>query len=136
MLHQAVLNNSLEVVKLLLENKANIEAIDEENWTPLHAAAFMNYFEISEYLLEKGANTIARTLENERPIDLIDQTNLQLISLFLNHMKHVNPNFEHNELNFKKFSIIFKDSDFDEKNMIENIKVNFMLALFYHFFCF
>ena len=135
MLHQAVLNNSLEVVKLLLENKANIEVIDEENWTPLHAAAFMNYFEISEYLLEKGANTIARTLENERPIDLIEQTNLQLISLFLNHMKNVNPNFELNELNFKKFSSIFKDPDFDEKNMIENIKVNFVFyfSIFFYF---
>ncbi len=129
MLHQAVLNNSLEVVKLLLENKANIEVVDEENWTPLHAAAFMNYFEISEYLIENGANTIARTLENERPIDLVEPTNLHLISLFLNHMKAVNPDIELNELNFKKFSSIFKDIDLDEKNMIENIKVRIKLIL-------
>jgi len=117
------------VVKLLLENKANIEVVDEENWTPLHAAAFMNYFEISEYLIENGANTIARTLENERPIDLVEPTNLHLISLFLNHMKAVNPDIELNELNFKKFSSIFKDIDLDEKNMIENIKVRIKLIL-------
>ena len=70
-----------------MENKADINSLDEENWTPLHAAAFMNYHDISEYLLMNGANPIALTLEQERPIDLVDPTNLGMISLFLNNMK-------------------------------------------------
>ena len=121
-LHQAVLNNSFEVVKLLLENQAKIDAVDEENWTSLHAAAFMNYYEICEYLLDAGANAVARTLENERPIDLVDATTVPLISLFLNHMKAKHPNFEFKELNYKKISSLFKEMDLNDQ-LKDNIKV-------------
>ena len=122
-LHQAVLNNSIEVVKLLLENKANINSLDEEKWTPLHAAAFMNYHDISEYLM--GANPMALTLENERPIDLVDPTNLGMISLFLSKMKLAEDtgNSDANESDdYKKISDIFKNNT-DEEKIIEEIQV-------------
>lgn len=131
-LHQAVLNNSLELVKLLLESKADINAVDEENWTPLHAAAFMNYYDISEHLLRKGANPLAFTIENERPIDLIEPTNLALISLYLNHMQNYekivaldSESIEHDSINsdgVKIISDIFKQNT-DEISIIEKIKV-------------
>ena len=124
-LHQAVLNNSIEVVKLLLENKANINSLDEEKWTPLHAAAFMNYHDISEYLLLMGANPMALTLENERPIDLVDPTNLGMISLFLSKMKLAEDtgNSDANESDdYKKISDIFKNNT-DEEKIIEEIQV-------------
>ena len=38
------------------------------------------------YLLINGAKSNALTAENERPIDLVDQNNFSLISLFLNFM--------------------------------------------------
>jgi ankyrin repeat protein len=47
-LHQAVLENSFELVRILLENKANINHPDEDSWTPLHAACAMGYLEMSK----------------------------------------------------------------------------------------
>ena len=39
-LHQAVLENSLELVILLIESKANVNSLNEDGWTPLHIAGF------------------------------------------------------------------------------------------------
>lgn len=47
-MHQACLENSFEVIKLLLESGANINSLDEEEWTPLHAAVSMGYYDIVE----------------------------------------------------------------------------------------
>lgn len=48
-LHQAVLENSLDLIKLLLENKANVNSYDEDSWTPIHAAASMGYYDVVKY---------------------------------------------------------------------------------------
>ena len=92
-LHQAVLDDSVEVVRLLIENKANVNSVDEDSWTPLHAAASMGYFEVAKFLLENGADPVALTSDGERPIDLVeqdDQDNFALISLLLNYMNNLN----------------------------------------------
>ncbi|CAF0751494.1 unnamed protein product [Brachionus calyciflorus] len=85
-LHQAVLENSVDLVNILIENKADLNILDEDHWTPLHAAASMGYHEISKILLENGADVNCLTAENERPIDLVDQDDFPLISLLLNYM--------------------------------------------------
>jgi ankyrin repeat protein len=36
-LHQCVLENSIELVKLLIESNADVNIQDEDSWTPLHA---------------------------------------------------------------------------------------------------
>jgi ankyrin repeat protein len=47
-LHQAVLDNSVEVVLLLLESKANVNSNDEDTWTPLHAACAMGHYDVAK----------------------------------------------------------------------------------------
>ena len=37
-LHQAVLDNNLNVVKILITHGADIDLQDADSWTPLHAA--------------------------------------------------------------------------------------------------
>ena len=37
------------MVELLLERNANIEAVDNEGWTPLHAAASAGNVDIAKY---------------------------------------------------------------------------------------
>ena len=37
-LHQAVLDNNLAVVKILINHGSEIDQQDEDSWTPLHAA--------------------------------------------------------------------------------------------------
>lgn len=39
-LHQAVLENSIELVRILIENNADVNAIDDDSWTPLHAGIY------------------------------------------------------------------------------------------------
>ena len=37
-LHQAVLDENLGAVRLLIKNGADVNRLDEDTWTPLHAA--------------------------------------------------------------------------------------------------
>jgi len=85
-LHQAVFDDSIELVGLLIENKACINVVDDDSWTPLHAACSMGFYEIAKYLLEKGADACVVSKEGERPLDVVDTNNLPLISLLLNYM--------------------------------------------------
>jgi len=49
-----------EIVKLLIENGANVNSRDEENWTPLHCAVFGSNYKISKYLLRNNADVNAQ----------------------------------------------------------------------------
>jgi ankyrin repeat protein len=48
LLHHAVLEDSIDLVKLLLQSDADINCFDEDCWTPLHIAASMGYYELSK----------------------------------------------------------------------------------------
>ena len=54
-LHLAVVNRSVEVVRVLLEHGASIDMVDPEGRTPSQIAVAMSYPEIMEVLLEFGA---------------------------------------------------------------------------------
>ena len=55
-LHEAIERNALDIVKVLIENGADIEAKNSNKYTPLHMAAKQGQTEIVEYLIENGAN--------------------------------------------------------------------------------
>jgi FOG: Ankyrin repeat len=55
-----VLGNSVGLVGLLLEAKANVNAADQHGWTPLHFAAQEYLPEIARILLAKGSDPNAR----------------------------------------------------------------------------
>ena len=71
LLHIAVENSQLEIVKVLLKYNANVNAKDHLNYTPLHLAAIGNSKwnkEIICILLEKGAQINAKDNCGFRPI--------------------------------------------------------------------
>ncbi|XP_041377260.1 E3 ubiquitin-protein ligase MIB2-like [Gigantopelta aegis] len=54
-LHVAAYEGKLPIVKLLLENKSDINATDDDGDTPLMIATFRKHTEIAEYLVRAGA---------------------------------------------------------------------------------
>lgn len=57
LLHKAVLNNSLEVVKKIINDKTNVDSLNDYGNTPLALAIREDNPEIVEYLIIKGADT-------------------------------------------------------------------------------
>jgi ankyrin repeat protein len=57
-----------DIVDHLLEQGANINAIDAERWTPLHHAISKKDGTIARILIEKGANVKAKNTEKETPL--------------------------------------------------------------------
>jgi len=51
----------LEIVRILIENKANINAQDDRGWTALSEASYMGRTAVVEYLLSKNASTLYST---------------------------------------------------------------------------
>lgn len=59
---------SPETMRLLLENGARTDHVNEYEWTPLHAAAASNRVEIVRLLLEFGAEVDARDQNGMTPL--------------------------------------------------------------------
>ena len=55
-LHHACIHGHLNIVKLLLANKARIDCRQNSQATPLHLASKYGHFDIVKYLLEKKNN--------------------------------------------------------------------------------
>uniref|UniRef100_A0A8C3HQQ8 Uncharacterized protein n=1 Tax=Chrysemys picta bellii TaxID=8478 RepID=A0A8C3HQQ8_CHRPI len=58
LLNYAVQNHSLETVRQLLEEGADVNSKVEGGWTPLHSAVRGDQEEIVDLLLEKGADPL------------------------------------------------------------------------------
>ncbi|XP_036689642.1 protein phosphatase 1 regulatory subunit 12C isoform X4 [Balaenoptera musculus] len=71
-LHQACIDENLEVVRFLVEQGATVNQADNEGWTPLHVAASCGYLDIARYLLGHGANIAAVNSDGDLPLDLAE----------------------------------------------------------------
>ncbi|XP_067872228.1 protein phosphatase 1 regulatory subunit 16A isoform X2 [Heterodontus francisci] len=71
-LHQCCIDDYEEIVKLLLEAKANVNACDSELWTPLHAAATCGHLHLVQQLIKHGANLMAVNADGNMPYDLCE----------------------------------------------------------------
>ncbi|KAM4650881.1 protein phosphatase 1 regulatory subunit 12C isoform 1-T1 [Discoglossus pictus] len=71
-LHQACIDENLEVVEFLVNHGANVNQSDNEGWTPLHVAASCGYMEIAEYLLKHSANIAAVNSDGDVPLDIAE----------------------------------------------------------------
>ena len=141
-MHQAVLENSIELVKLLIENNADVNIQDEDSWTPLHAACSMGYYEVAKFLLENKANVNSLTSENERPIDLVENGFFELISLLLSYINKTN---SLDDYMIKIIMGIFdkisptsspsSQNDEKEQIIISEISVSFHISDFDFFLC-
>lgn len=70
-LHLAVLNNSEQMVTLLLSMGAQPDPEDTEGKTPLRYAIDLNAYSIAKLLLSRGAKLFVRDASGQTPFDLI-----------------------------------------------------------------
>jgi len=80
-LHQAVLDDSLVLVRLLLLHGAQIDKTDTDSWTPLHAAAANGHYNIVRYLLSQGADPDKETEDGETAADLVDEEDKRTLAV-------------------------------------------------------
>uniref|UniRef100_A0A674I0A5 Protein phosphatase 1 regulatory subunit 16A n=1 Tax=Terrapene triunguis TaxID=2587831 RepID=A0A674I0A5_9SAUR len=71
-LHQCCIDDFGDVVALLLEAGADVNACDSELWTPLHAAATCGHLHLVELLIKHGANLLAVNTDGNMPYDLCE----------------------------------------------------------------
>jgi len=60
-----------KVVKFLIDNGANIEERDHEEWTPLFFACFEGHIKIATLLLEEGANINHKNYEGDTILHIL-----------------------------------------------------------------
>lgn len=91
LLHEAAENGYLELVKVLLENKANINAKNERNWTPLHAAAYNGYLEIVKVFVQNGADVNGKVINGCTALYYaVENGNENIVDLLVKHGANVN----------------------------------------------
>ena len=93
-LHKAASDNgNKEIVKLLLEKGADVNAKNMYGETPLHKAASDNgNKEIVTLLLEKGANVYAKDTYNQTPLDIAkDKGHTKIVAFLEEIMKKQSP---------------------------------------------
>ena len=55
----------IEIVKLLIHHKANINTPDEDNLTPLHNAVHYGHLEVTELLIQNNAQLNCQSKKNK-----------------------------------------------------------------------
>ena len=69
-LHDAVKDNDFEHARNLIEFfETNINAVDEDNKTPLHHATNLGYLNIINLLIEHGADLYAEDNDGKKPFE-------------------------------------------------------------------
>lgn len=76
-LHQACIDDNLDMVEFLVENGADVNCGDNEGWTPLHATASCGFVSIAKYLIENGANVAAVNNDGELPLDIAESDDME-----------------------------------------------------------
>lgn len=73
-----------DAVQFLIQNGANLEAINTDGWTALHYATYFKSFECVELLVKSNANLHALTNARETPIHLaVENGFLKAFRLFV-----------------------------------------------------
>jgi ankyrin repeat protein len=67
-LHLAAAFGSVTVAKMLIENKAKVDVIDNDGGTPLHSAAGSGHKDVVELLIANGADVNAKDKEGLTPL--------------------------------------------------------------------
>eukprot|EP01032_Pedospumella_encystans_P009143 gene9143-10790_t len=83
---QACYKGHLEIVKLLVENGADMNVQEKDGYTPLHWAAYKGHVEVVDYLLSQGAD--ATLVKKTGTTALQNASNQNIRDIF---EKHLNP---------------------------------------------
>ncbi|XP_020297140.1 uncharacterized protein LOC109861755 isoform X2 [Pseudomyrmex gracilis] len=90
-LHFAVLNGDIEIVKMLLDRRANVNATTWQGTTPLHYAIENKKIEIAELLLNHGANVNASTKNGNTPLFLaVKRGHVDAVKMLMDRGSNVN----------------------------------------------
>lgn len=68
LIHCAVSNGHLEIVKILINAGADLEVKDRNDATALHYAVRFGFIDIVEYLLEQGASIQSQSMYGDTPL--------------------------------------------------------------------
>ena len=87
---RAVVNHdyATEVVKLLIDNRADVNAKTKLGWTPLHLAAYYNAAEILLMLIDNGAKVNLRAVDantnkGKTPLQMAEEEGYAVIKKLL-----------------------------------------------------
>jgi len=69
-LHQSCLSGQLDIVRLLVENGAELELRDDRGWTCLHYAAYGGHVDVVNFLINSCVDVTAMSLEGKLAIDV------------------------------------------------------------------
>ncbi|WP_342257708.1 ankyrin repeat domain-containing protein [Spiroplasma endosymbiont of Nomada ruficornis] len=87
----AVKNNNIEMVKLLLENHADIDAQDVDGCTPLHLVVECNNIEMVKLLLENHADVNLKDINGCTPLHwAVECNNIEIVKLFIENGADIN----------------------------------------------
>ena len=84
-LHQAVLDDNLNIVEVLVAHGAKVNIVDVDSWTPLHAAAANGFHDIVKYLLKNGADKNILTDDGETALDLVEEDDFKTKAVLLDN---------------------------------------------------
>lgn len=86
-LHRASYENHIDVVKLLLQNGADVGAQTEMGWQPLHSCCPWNNKECAALLIQNGADVNAKSEGGQTPLHIAagHSGSLSTVQLLLLH---------------------------------------------------
>ena len=72
----------LEVVKILVEHGAKVDAVDKIQRTPLHRAARFGREKVIELVLKNGADKTLKDMKGQTPLDLVkDESGILMVRI-------------------------------------------------------
>lgn len=105
--------NNLEMIELLVQNKANIEIVDDYGMTLLHIACkYGANLKIIKYLVEAGVSVYATNYMNETPLDIAKRCERLEIIQYLESIELAKPMLS---IINEKLDILINDPEYREE---------------------
>lgn len=69
-IHNASSFGHCDLIEILIEHGANVNAVDRWEWTPLHESCTRQKLDVAMTLIRRGANVNLRNFDGKSPLDL------------------------------------------------------------------
>ena len=106
-IHQACIDDNLEMVKFLIDQGADINATDNDGWTPLHAASSCGHVSVTEALLDAGADARIINIDGELASDIADTEEVE--ELINKRLAELSPSTNLEDLRKQEFIAMAQD---------------------------
>jgi ankyrin repeat protein len=86
LLHASCAKSNVSIVQLLIDRRANVDAVDIFNDTPLHVSCRRGLLDISKLLIDHGADIHAANFKLDTPLHVACRlAHLDIIRLLVDH---------------------------------------------------